>query len=316
MDSCGFAPLLGVLVGATVAHASAPRDLSAVEGAARPDRLRADHVRRHDTRAVHVRGRLGRAELPAQAGHHPRQVDRSEARGHRASGRACRAARSIIDDKLVCAFSYGFRFNKIALGGCTPIEYMKKDGDTYPPQHAGPGRDARTAPQIVQPGRRVDGRLAAADADGGSGRRARCARPAAQELAACPRPCPRRSRRPSPIDGDQTLHGVGAARRSPGSRRPRSAQLEKLFADTNVVADARRRHRRRGDAESGPEEVRDGRLDRGPADPRRHVGGGDRHGVARRGRQGARVRPPDVPDRRDLRAGRRPRTSTPSSRRR
>src|SRR6185503_8679315 len=36
-----------------------------------------------------------------------------------------------LDDKLVCAFSYGFRFNKIALGGCTPIDYMKKEGDTY-----------------------------------------------------------------------------------------------------------------------------------------------------------------------------------------
>src|SRR3954471_4048850 len=35
-----------------------------------------------------------------------------------------------IDDKLMCAFSYGFRFNKVALGGCTPIDYMKKDGDT------------------------------------------------------------------------------------------------------------------------------------------------------------------------------------------
>src|SRR5215467_12535400 len=34
-----------------------------------------------------------------------------------------------IDDKLVCAFSYGFRFNKVALGGCTPIEYMKREGD-------------------------------------------------------------------------------------------------------------------------------------------------------------------------------------------
>ena len=30
-----------------------------------------------------------------------------------------------IEDKLACAFSYGFRFNKVALGGCTPIEYMK-----------------------------------------------------------------------------------------------------------------------------------------------------------------------------------------------
>ncbi|HTR56259.1 MAG TPA: hypothetical protein VMJ10_36550 [Kofleriaceae bacterium] len=37
-----------------------------------------------------------------------------------------------IEDKLVCAFSYGFSFNKIALGGCTPIEYMKHEGlDTY-----------------------------------------------------------------------------------------------------------------------------------------------------------------------------------------
>lgn len=33
-----------------------------------------------------------------------------------------------IEDKLACAFSYGFRFNKIAIGGCTPIEYMKRDG--------------------------------------------------------------------------------------------------------------------------------------------------------------------------------------------
>src|SRR6266850_7034968 len=37
-----------------------------------------------------------------------------------------------LEDKLVCAFSYGFRFNKVALGGCTPIEYMKREGlDTY-----------------------------------------------------------------------------------------------------------------------------------------------------------------------------------------
>jgi hypothetical protein len=33
-----------------------------------------------------------------------------------------------IDGKLACAFSYGFRFNKVAIGGCTPIEYMKKEG--------------------------------------------------------------------------------------------------------------------------------------------------------------------------------------------
>src|SRR3954469_22129223 len=27
-----------------------------------------------------------------------------------------------IDDKLACAFSYGFRFNKVAIGGFTPID--------------------------------------------------------------------------------------------------------------------------------------------------------------------------------------------------
>lgn len=36
-----------------------------------------------------------------------------------------------IDDKLVCAISYGWRFNKMTLGGCTPVDYMKKEGDTY-----------------------------------------------------------------------------------------------------------------------------------------------------------------------------------------
>ena len=47
-----------------------------------------------------------------------------------------------IDDKLVCAFSYGFRFNKVALGGCTPLEYMKKESETYrrrPVIGTGPG---------------------------------------------------------------------------------------------------------------------------------------------------------------------------------
>ncbi|HVV82993.1 MAG TPA: hypothetical protein VHE35_07925 [Kofleriaceae bacterium] len=33
-----------------------------------------------------------------------------------------------IEGKLACAFSYGFAFNKVALGGCTPLEYMKHEG--------------------------------------------------------------------------------------------------------------------------------------------------------------------------------------------
>jgi hypothetical protein len=33
-----------------------------------------------------------------------------------------------IDGKLACAFSYGFQFNKKAIGGCTPIEVMIEEG--------------------------------------------------------------------------------------------------------------------------------------------------------------------------------------------
>jgi hypothetical protein len=32
-----------------------------------------------------------------------------------------------LDGKLLCAFSYGFRFNKVAIGGCTPLHYMRSD---------------------------------------------------------------------------------------------------------------------------------------------------------------------------------------------
>jgi hypothetical protein len=37
-----------------------------------------------------------------------------------------------INDTLTCAFSYGFRFNKKAIGGCTPLHYMKKEGFDTP----------------------------------------------------------------------------------------------------------------------------------------------------------------------------------------
>jgi hypothetical protein len=47
-----------------------------------------------------------------------------------------------LDDKLACAFSYGFAFNKIVLGGCTPLEYMLKEGfDTK----------RRSAPGVIAP---------------------------------------------------------------------------------------------------------------------------------------------------------------------
>jgi hypothetical protein len=57
-----------------------------------------------------------------------------------------------IEGKLTCAFSYGFRFNKRAIGGCTPLQYMKKEGfqerrdsDTASPRaKLGAGKASRT----------------------------------------------------------------------------------------------------------------------------------------------------------------------------
>jgi hypothetical protein len=53
-----------------------------------------------------------------------------------------------IDGKLACAVAYAWSFNKIAMGGCTPIDYMKKDGDATrrTPVQTGPG-----GIKIVQP---------------------------------------------------------------------------------------------------------------------------------------------------------------------
>jgi len=45
-----------------------------------------------------------------------------------------------IDGKVACAFSYGFAFNKIAMGGCTPLEYMTREGF---------GSKRRSAPGVI-----------------------------------------------------------------------------------------------------------------------------------------------------------------------
>jgi len=54
-----------------------------------------------------------------------------------------------IDDKMVCAVSYTWGFNRIAMGGCTPIEYMKKDGDTFR-RHA-PVMPGPNGTKVIQP---------------------------------------------------------------------------------------------------------------------------------------------------------------------
>ncbi len=54
-----------------------------------------------------------------------------------------------IDDKMVCAFSYAWSFNKITMGGCTPIEYMKHDGDVF--RRRTPMAPGPNGTKIVQP---------------------------------------------------------------------------------------------------------------------------------------------------------------------
>ena len=137
-----------------------------------------------------------------------------------------------LDDKLLCAFSYGFRFNKVALGGCTPIEYMKKDGDAYR-RNTPVQASSKTGPKIVQPTsaslqdwRRLTPTMDAAAALDALG-------PARKSwLLSAPLPPP--LARPSPVDGDQTLT-ASVPLTVAGFSAPAFAQVEKLFADTNLV---------------------------------------------------------------------------------
>ncbi len=54
-----------------------------------------------------------------------------------------------IDDKMVCAASYAWPFNRITFGGCTPIEYMKKEGDAF--RRRAPVTTGAGGVKIVQP---------------------------------------------------------------------------------------------------------------------------------------------------------------------
>lgn len=136
-----------------------------------------------------------------------------------------------IEDKLVCAFSYGFRFNKISLGGCTPIEYMKKEGLAAPLRAkavAGKGG----GPKIVrQPAasmsdwqrytktKSVDPQ-AALDALG----------PARQSwLLSTPLPAAQR-----PAESEAGAMTASVPLSVSGFSAPAFAQLEKMFADTNL----------------------------------------------------------------------------------
>jgi hypothetical protein len=135
-----------------------------------------------------------------------------------------------LDDKLVCAFSYGFRFNKVALGGCTPIAYMKHEGDAF--RRGKAVQAAGMSYKTVQPmaaslddWRRLTPRVDAADAMAALG-------PSRKSwLLSTPLPSP--VTRPPALD-DQTMTASVPLSIS-GFSAPAFSQLEKLFGDSNVV---------------------------------------------------------------------------------
>ena len=124
-----------------------------------------------------------------------------------------------IDDKLACAFSYGFPFNKEVLGGCTPIEYMLKEGFDAK-RRSGPGviAPATTAPATMATWRTLapDGSIDAMFA--------RQASPTPW-LLTTPLPAPPQR----PTDDGALTSSVPLA--MGGFSGPAFAQVEKLFAD-------------------------------------------------------------------------------------
>jgi hypothetical protein len=136
-----------------------------------------------------------------------------------------------LDDKLVCAFSYGFRFNKVAIGGCTPIEYMKREGDAV--RRGKVFQAAGTSYKTVQPmaasledWRRLTPTVDAAAAMAALG-------PTRKSwLLSAPLPSP--VQRPPSVE-DQTMT-ASVPLSIAGFSAPAFGQLEKLFGDSNIVA--------------------------------------------------------------------------------
>jgi hypothetical protein len=136
-----------------------------------------------------------------------------------------------IEDKLTCAFSYGFRFNKVALGGCTPLEYMKKEG-LEPYRRANVQARAGGGPKIVMPAAatmsdwkrltpNVDAQ-AALDALG----------PAHKSwLLSTPLPAPV----DKPVETDGALMQASVPLSLSGFSAPAFSAIEKMFGDSNVV---------------------------------------------------------------------------------
>ncbi len=137
-----------------------------------------------------------------------------------------------IDDKLVCAFSYGFRFNKVALGGCTPLEYMKKEGDTYRRRGtiASTGNGPKTIAPTVSGTTMAEWRKLAPNGDVSATVYAHG--PASQNwLLSLPLPPP--VAKPAPVD-NQTLTASIPLSVS-GFSAPAFNTLSQLLGDSNLV---------------------------------------------------------------------------------
>ncbi len=136
-----------------------------------------------------------------------------------------------IDDKLACAFSYGFRFNKVAIGGCTPIDYMKKEG-LGAHRRATVTASAGGGPKIVQPAAATmsDWRRLTPTVDPQAALDALGPVHKSWLLSA---PLPEAVTRPVETEGQTMTASVPLS--VAGFSAPAFGQLEKMFGASNVV---------------------------------------------------------------------------------
>ena len=154
-----------------------------------------------------------------------------------------------LDDKILCAFSYGFRFNKVALGGCTPLEYMKKESDAYrrTPTIPVPGGGAIKQPiamgATMDDWRRLTPRVDAADAMAALG--------PAHKSWLLSAPLPKAIEKPANVDGQVMTASMPLS--VAGFSAPAFNQLAQMFGDSNLVP-MRAGGTAGGKAEEGPKQ--------------------------------------------------------------
>jgi len=133
-----------------------------------------------------------------------------------------------LDNKVACAFSYGFRFNKIALGGCTPIEYMKRDGGVT--RRGGSAGGVGQAPEVIRPAAATLEEWRRLTPTGGLGAALDSMGPARSDwLLSTPLPPPPAR----PAEGETMSAAVPLA--VAGFTGPAFARIEKMFGDYDLT---------------------------------------------------------------------------------